>query len=112
MIGGLTVTVKLHSAIWPQMLLAVQITVVGPIGKVLPLGGLHTTVGARSQPPLAELAKVTTAPAGLVAVTVMFVEQFTVSGVGGRTATIRIVPVVEPEWPPSVPPGLPIKSIR
>ena len=52
--GGSTVTVKLQVAVWPQASLAVQVTVVVPTGKVLPLGGLQVTVTG-GQPPLAEL---------------------------------------------------------
>ena len=39
----------------PQPSLAVQVMVVLPTGKVLPLGGLQTTVGGGLQPPLAVL---------------------------------------------------------
>ena len=49
---GYTVTVKLHVALLPQVSLAVAVTVVVPIGKVLPLGGLATMLGGE-QPPLA-----------------------------------------------------------
>jgi hypothetical protein len=37
--GGLTVTVKLQLVLLPQVSLAVVVTVVVPMGKVLPLGG-------------------------------------------------------------------------
>ena len=47
-----TVTVKLHVALFPQVSLAVAVTVVVPIGKVLPLGGLAMTFGG-VHPPLA-----------------------------------------------------------
>jgi hypothetical protein len=47
-----TVTVKLHVALLPQVSLAVTITIVVPIGKVLPLGGLAMALGG-VQPPLA-----------------------------------------------------------
>jgi hypothetical protein len=49
---GYTVTVKLHVSLLPQLSLAVAVTVVVPTGKVLPLGGLATTLG-ELQPPLA-----------------------------------------------------------
>ena len=49
---GYTVTVKLHVALLPQVSLAVAVTVVVPTGKVLPLGGLATTLGGL-HPPLA-----------------------------------------------------------
>jgi hypothetical protein len=45
---------------------AVQETVLVPIGKVLPLAGLQTTVG-EPQPPLTVGAKATAAPAGSAA---------------------------------------------
>ena len=51
----MTVTVKEQFAECPQLSLAVQVTVVMPIGKVLPLGGLQVTVGGGLQPPEAEL---------------------------------------------------------
>jgi hypothetical protein len=47
------VTVKLQLVELPQVSLAVANTVVVPIGNVLPLGGLATTVGGGLQPPLA-----------------------------------------------------------
>ena len=53
--GGLTVTVKLQLVIWPQLLLAVQVTVVVPSGKELPLGGVQNSDGGGLQPPEAEL---------------------------------------------------------
>ena len=52
---GLTVTVKLQLVTWPQLLLAVQVTVVTPTGKVLPLGGVQKSDGGGLQPPVAVL---------------------------------------------------------
>jgi hypothetical protein len=52
---GLTVTVKLQLVTCPQELLAVQVTVLVPIGKLLPLGGLQNSEGGGLQPPLALL---------------------------------------------------------
>jgi hypothetical protein len=52
--GGLTLTVKVQLVLLPQESVAVQVTVVVPGGKVLPLGGLHRTVTV-PQPPVAEL---------------------------------------------------------
>jgi hypothetical protein len=75
-----TMTVKLQFVECPHPSLAVQVTVVVPKGKVLPLGGLHTTAGGGVQPPVAELLKKTTAPLELVAGTVMFVEQVSTIG--------------------------------
>ena len=52
--GGLTVTVKLQLVATTPQSKAVQVTVVVPIGKKLPLGGLQETP-AGPQPPLTEL---------------------------------------------------------
>ena len=52
--GGLTVTVKLQLVTTTPQSKALQVTVVVPIGKKLPLGGLHETP-AGPQPPLTEL---------------------------------------------------------
>ena len=52
--GGLTtVTVKLQLVLLPQVSLATLVTVVVPIGKVLPLGGFALTNGGGLHPPLA-----------------------------------------------------------
>jgi hypothetical protein len=52
--NGFTVTEKLHIVLLLQESVAVQMAVVVPGGKVLPLGGLHITVTGE-QPPLAVL---------------------------------------------------------
>src|ERR1043166_4286037 len=70
-----TVTLKLQLVLWPQLLVAVTNTIVVPMGKVLPLGGLAKTEGGGLQPPLALTLKKTVAPFELVAVVVMFEEQ-------------------------------------
>ena len=81
LIGGrTTVTVKLQLVLFPQLSLAVAFTVVVPIGKVLPLDGLATTIGGGLQPPLAVTVKNTPAPLELLALTVMFEEQFSTIG--------------------------------
>ena len=54
-VNGLTVTVKLQLVACPQELLAVQVTVVVPIGNALPLGGLQLRDGGGLQPPEAVL---------------------------------------------------------
>ena len=53
--GGLTVTVKLQLVTWPQLLVAVQVTVVVPSGNELPLGGVQKSDGGGLQPPEAVL---------------------------------------------------------
>ena len=92
--GGLTVTVKLQLVTWPQLLLAVQVTVVVPSGKVLPLGGVQNSEGGGLQPPEAVLVKKTTALLllQLAVVTVMLVEQVSTSGgqTGGLTVTVKL----------------------
>jgi hypothetical protein len=72
----------------PHVSLALQVTVVLPIGNVLPLGGLQLNDGGGLHPPLAELLKKTVAPLGPVAGTVIFDEQ--VSTIGARvTVTVN-----------------------
>jgi hypothetical protein len=39
--------------LWPQLLLAVQVTAVVPTGNVLPLGGVQNRLGGGLHPPLA-----------------------------------------------------------
>ena len=46
-----TVTVKAQASVWPHASVARQETVVVPMGKSEPLGGLHVTL-APMQPPL------------------------------------------------------------
>ena len=96
---GFTVTVKLQLTDWPHESLAVQVTVVVPIGKVLPLGGLQLTNGGGLHPPVAELVKNTVAPLALVACVVMFVEQFRLMGgyCGGSTVTVKLQLVLVPQ---------------
>ena len=53
-VGVLTVIVKLQLVECPQASVAVQVTVVVPSPKVLPLGGLQTTLTGE-QPPVAVL---------------------------------------------------------
>jgi hypothetical protein len=49
--SGDTVTVKLQLLDWPQESVALQLTVVVPIGNTLPLGGAQLVV-IGGQPPL------------------------------------------------------------
>ena len=48
-----TVTLKLQLVTWPHELLAVQVTVLVPSGKLLPLGGVQNREGGGLHPPLA-----------------------------------------------------------
>src|SRR5690349_8330543 len=58
-----------------------------PMGKKLPLGGMQVTV-VGGQPPEAELVNETTAPLGVLAGTVMLVEQF--STMGGQVPPVTV----------------------
>jgi hypothetical protein len=60
-----TCTVNMQLEGDPTPLLAVQVTVVIPIGKVLPDAGLHITIGT-GHPVAVGVLKVTTLPDGLV----------------------------------------------
>ena len=55
-----TPTVKLHEAVLPDISVAVQVTVVAPIAKQEPLGGLQTTLtpGQLSEPVAVKVATV------------------------------------------------------
>jgi len=84
-----TVTEKLQLVLLPQVSLAVTDTRVVPMGKVLPLGGLATTLGGGLQPPLADTEKNTAAPLALVAVAVRLDEQFNTIG-ADVTVTVKL----------------------
>ena len=88
--GGLTVTVKLQLVTTAPQSNALQVTVVVPSGKKLPLGGLQESV-AGPQPPLTELVKKTVAPVleQLVVLTTMFEEQVSTTGEQGLTVTVN-----------------------
>jgi hypothetical protein len=44
-VGGFTVTSNMQEATWPQASVTLQLTVVVPIEKVLPLAGVQVTRG-------------------------------------------------------------------
>ena len=69
---SLTVTVNVLLAEFPAASLAVAVTVVVPSGKVEPEAGVLVVGRAPLTASMAEVEKVTTAPAALVASTVMF----------------------------------------
>ena len=93
-----TVTWNEQLVNWPQASLAVQVTVVTPIGKKLPLGGTQLTLTG-AQPPDAVLVKKTTAPLEVLAGTVMLVEQARVIGglPGGLIVTVKLQFVLPPQ---------------
>src|SRR4051812_38883716 len=91
--GGSTVTVKLQLVATAPQSKAVQVTILVPMGKQEPLGGLQLTVTGTQVPPEAVLLKNTTAQ--LVqgpAVTTMFDEQLRMINallfVGARSAIV------------------------
>jgi hypothetical protein len=49
----MTVTRNEQFVHWPQVSQELQVTVVVPTGKVLPLGGLQVRLGGGLQPPVA-----------------------------------------------------------
>jgi hypothetical protein len=77
-IGLVTVMLKVELVEEPQLSKAALVTMVMPIGKMLPLAGTEVTVG-RLQPPLALTEKNTVAPLELV-ITVMLVGEFKAMG--------------------------------
>jgi hypothetical protein len=96
---GVTVTVKLHMFV-PVLSLAVLNTVVVPIGKVLPDGGVETTFGIPPQESLAVTLKNTTAPLPLVAATMMLeghVIDTTQLLVAAFTVTVKLHMAASPQ---------------
>src|SRR5436189_232650 len=86
-LGLVTVTVKLQLVTTTPESKALQVTVVVPIGKKVPLGGLQATL-AGPQPPVTELLKNTVAPvAQLVALATMLDEQVKCTAGHGLTVT-------------------------
>lgn len=94
--GGCTITWKLQLVNVPQVSLAVTVTVVVPVGNVLPLGGLAMMFGGGLQPPVAVAVKNTAMPFEPVAVTVMLEEQLRLIG-GLTTVTWNEQFVVVPQ---------------
>jgi hypothetical protein len=98
-VGGVvswTVTVNEALAEFPESSVAVQVTVVGPIGNRLPEGGAQTTVGLASTRSDADAENVTTAPPGAVAGAVMFPGTVTVGGAVSCTVTEKAFEPVLP----------------
>ena len=74
-------TVKLPFAVLPRVSDAEQLTVVVPMGKVLPEGGTQITGRGPSTMSVADAVNVATAPEGPVASRVMFAGRVNVGGV-------------------------------
>ena len=78
----------------PDTSLAVQVTVVSPIGNVEPEAGEHLTVG--EQPLAGGLLKATTAPAGVTAAAVIVDGHEMVGGTWLTTVTVAVHELVAP----------------
>jgi hypothetical protein len=91
-----TVTVKLQLVLLPEVSVAVQVTVVVPIGKVEPVAGLQTktTPGQLSE---TTGAKVALAPAGQVGSFTMLAGQVIAGGCVSLTVTVNWQLAVWPE---------------
>src|SRR5438876_1120349 len=85
-----TVTVKVQVLVLCAASKAVQITVVLPRAKVLPLAGEQVGVSAPSTMSLALAVKVAIAPEAAVASTVMLGGQVTAGGVVSWTVTVKV----------------------
>lgn len=84
-----TLTVKLPLAVFPWLSVAEQFTVVVVIEKVEPDAGEQVTETEPSTMSVAVAEKVTVAPDGPVASTVIFAGTVTVGGVVSRTVTVK-----------------------
>src|SRR5436190_3074804 len=89
-VASLTVTAKLPLARLPDASVAVQVTVVVPIGKVALDAGVQATVGAGSTASVAAAANDTTAPPGEVASTANDVGKESVGAVVSATVTTKL----------------------
>lgn len=93
MVGGVvstTLTANEPVACFPLASVAVQLTVVDPIGKAEPEAGLQLTPGLASTMSLAVAEKPTVAPALLVASAVIVPGRFNVGGVVSTTVTVKV----------------------
>src|SRR5439155_1038892 len=97
---SLTVTVKLHVALFPWPSLALQVTVVGPRAKLLPLAGVQVTVAA-PQLSVAVAVKVTLlAQVPPEVLTLMLAGQVTTGASASLTVTVKLHVALLP-WPSS-----------
>lgn len=98
-LGGVvptTVTLKLPLAVFSALSVAVQLTVVVPVGKVVPEAGVQFGVTAPSTRSVAEAVKVTTAPEASVASVLMSAGRFSTGGVVSTTRTTTVSVAVPP----------------
>src|SRR4030067_756333 len=86
-----TVTMKLLLPVFRLASVASQLTVVSPIAKVEPETGVQSVVNGPSTISNAEVIKLTTAPEGPVASTVVSGGTVTSGGVRSRTVTMKLL---------------------
>jgi hypothetical protein len=84
-----TVTVNDAAPVFPLVSVAVQLTVVGPSGKVDPLAGVQLTGRGPSTTSLADAVKLNAAPVALVASTVALAGTVTTGPVVSATVTVK-----------------------
>jgi hypothetical protein len=87
---SMTVTVKVWFAVMPAASVAVVVTVVVPNGKTVPEAGLLLVLTAPLTRSLALVLKVTVAPAGPVASTVILDGTVTTGAVVSMTVTVKV----------------------
>jgi len=90
-----SVTVTMNdAALWlPCASVALQVTGVEPSGNVAPLAGVQLVATAPSEVSVADAAKVSTAPAALVASIVAFAGTVTTGPVVSVTVTVKVFDV-------------------
>jgi hypothetical protein len=93
-VASLTVTLKVLVAVLPAASVAVQVTVVSPSGKVLPEAGVQVGVIEPSTISLAVAVKLTSAPLGPLAGTVLSAGRVSVGAVVSSTVAVK-KPVAE-----------------
>ena len=86
---SLTVTMNEADPLLPRASLAVQFTVVGPSGKIVPLAGLHVGGTMPSMVSVADVVKVNAPPVAPVASIVALAGTVTTGGVVSATVTVN-----------------------
>jgi hypothetical protein len=86
---SVTVTVKEAAPLLPVVSVAVQVTVVGPSGKVDPLAGVQVTARGPSTASLADAVKLKLAPVALVASSVALAGTVTTGPIVSVTVTVK-----------------------
>jgi hypothetical protein len=97
-----TSTGNLQVEVLPEVSVAVQVTVVVPMGKRLPEAGAQVTTGEGSQASVAVTVKLTVAPARVEARAVSEAGHMRVGGVASLTVTVKVFVSVPGGEPSSV----------